>query len=73
MNQEYLPLIAADSVSAHIIAGMLNDNGIDTRLSPDNMASVFPVAESTIGTVTVSVPSGSVDRARELLLSHDDR
>lgn len=71
MTPEIVPLITTDDTTAHIIAGSLESQGIRCFISSDAMTSVFPLPDSSIGTVTVSVYTTDLAAAEKILASDD--
>ncbi len=75
MEQDTLVLLETFSTDAeaHIVAGMLESNGIPCCI--DNQifgSSVYPIGFSSLGGIRVMVLSRDLDRARSLLAqSHD--
>ncbi len=63
----FVELITTNDPHAHIIAGMLKNNGIRSMIAPDTLSSVFPLPDSNVGEVTVAVAEADLERARELI------
>ncbi len=61
----------SNEIDASIAAGMLADNGIETQILSNNMATLY-AAGSTWAPVRLMVPSGCLAEARRLLLEHGD-
>ena len=58
-------------VEAHIVSGMLEDNGIDCVLSNELFASADSPISNATGGVQVLVRASDADQARALLLEAD--
>ncbi len=73
MEKELVKLATfSTDAEAHIVAGMLEENGITSMLTNQTMSAVLPIGFNSIGGVTVYVNADDVAEARRLLDSHDD-
>lgn len=61
-----------DAMSASIVKGMLESNGIPASIDEQAMSSLYPAPMSGAWNVTLSVNDDDYERARSLLASHGD-
>lgn len=61
-----------DTVSASIVKGMLESNGIPASIDNQAMSALYPAPMSGAWSVALSVNDEDYERARELLASHGD-
>jgi len=62
--------VAAGMIDAHIVAGRLESEGIPVRLDYEAVGVIYGLTVDGLGEVRVSVPSGYMDRALEVLAYH---
>ncbi len=55
---------------AYIAKGMLEDNGIDAVVVPNNMATLY-AAGAAWAPIELYVPDGELERAQSLLAEHE--
>lgn len=53
---------------AHILAGVLNQNGIETRLGEAEFATIYWFAIPALGGISVYVPSARLEEARKVII-----
>ncbi|MDD5870031.1 MAG: DUF2007 domain-containing protein [Bacteroidales bacterium] len=58
-----------DAVSAYIVKGVLSTNGVESCVTNENWASLYPLPDLPCMQVGVMVRRGELDLAREILAS----
>ena len=56
-----------DSISAHMVKGVLSTNGVECVLSNDVMSSILPLPSISWGEVSVFVFQKDLELAKEIL------
>lgn len=60
---------AYDAVSAYIVKGVLNTNGIECVLSNERMSWLYPLPDLPIGQVSILVFKKDLQLAKEIMSS----
>ncbi len=63
---------AANATEAHLIRGILGQHGIEARLVGEGLSSAMGELPATVAEVEIQVPTGYLERARELCRDYEN-